>query len=50
MMVEPSNKRFGVRTSDCLGGAAADSLRKRALASGFKDAFRVKYVRGKAGK
>jgi hypothetical protein len=50
MMIEPSRGRFGVRTSDCMTGATADSLRRRALATGFKDAFRVKWVRTVKGK
>jgi hypothetical protein len=41
MVVEPEARRFKVRTRGCMDRAAADLMRARALASGFKGAFRL---------
>ncbi|NOT35071.1 MAG: hypothetical protein HOP12_13045, partial [Candidatus Eisenbacteria bacterium] len=40
--VTPGKGRHAVKTIECLSGAAADSLRRRAIATGFGDAFRVR--------
>jgi hypothetical protein len=42
MVIEKENNRFKVRTRDCLASsAAADSLKRRATASGFSGVFRI---------
>jgi hypothetical protein len=42
MVIEKENNRFKVRTRDCLASSAtADSLKRRATASGFSGAFRI---------
>jgi hypothetical protein len=40
MVVEPEKGLYKVRTRDCMSGAVADSLRRRAAAAGFTGAFR----------
>ena len=44
MIVDREAGRFKVRTRDCLGRKAAESVRDRAVASGFKGVFLVRYV------
>ncbi|HYM79920.1 MAG TPA: hypothetical protein VEY91_00760 [Candidatus Limnocylindria bacterium] len=41
MVIETEKGLFKVRTRDCLASAVADSLRRRALASGFTGAYRI---------
>jgi SPOR domain len=40
MVIEPEKGLFKVRTRDCMSGATADALKKRAATSGFEGAFR----------
>ena len=42
LAIEKEAGLFKVRTSDCLGGAAADALRRRAREAGFEGAFRFR--------
>ena len=42
LVIEPEKGLFKVRTRDCLGGQAADGLRRRALDAGFDGAFRFR--------
>lgn len=42
VVIEKEKGRYKVRTRGCLGAEAAESLRARALASGFHDAFRIR--------
>jgi len=42
LAIEPEKGLFKVRTRDCLGGQAADGLRRRALDAGFDGAFRFR--------
>lgn len=42
LQIENDKGLFKVRTRDCLGGAAADDLRRRALDAGFDGAFRFR--------
>ena len=44
MVVEQERGLFKVRTSDCMSRTAAESLKSRALASGFQGVFLVRYV------
>jgi hypothetical protein len=41
-VIEPDAGLFKVRTRDCLGATAADSLKRRAARSGFEGAFRFR--------
>lgn len=45
LVIEQEQGRFKVRTRDCLTHAAADLLRRRAIESGFTQAFRISSVR-----
>lgn len=47
MLVDREGGRFKVRTRDCLSRAAAESLRDRALASGFAGVFLVRLAGGR---
>jgi len=40
MVIEKEKGLFKVRTRDCMDGAAADALRRRAVDTGFTGAFR----------
>ena len=42
LQIESEKGLFKVRTRDCLGGPAADGLRRRALDAGFDGAFRFR--------
>lgn len=45
LQIEEEKGLFKVRTRDCLGGAAADGIRRRALDAGFDGAFRFREKR-----
>lgn len=47
MIVDREGGRFKVRSRDCLSRTAAESLRDRAVASGFKGVFLVKLPGGR---
>src|SRR5262249_19136974 len=40
MGIETEKKLHKIRTQDCMSGAAAERLKQRAVAAGFKGAFR----------
>ena len=42
LQIENERGLFKVRSRDCLGGSAADGLRRRALDAGFDGAFRFR--------
>ena len=42
MVIETEKKLHKVRTKDCLTAVAAERLKQRAIAAGFKGAFRYK--------